>query len=69
MYDLVFKRLVEDITEHEQESPIFTQFLTHMDKAYSASRNPLEIARDFIAGLTDTAFLKLFHDLYVPRML
>ena len=69
MYELVFKRLVEDIVEKEPRSPIFIQFLAHMDKDYAASHNPLEIARDFIAGLTDSAFLKLFHDLYVPRML
>ena len=69
MYDLIFKRLVEDITERVQDSPIFTEYLNHMDKNYLASHNALEITRDFIAGLTDSAFLKLFHDLYVPRIL
>lgn len=69
MYELVFKRLVEDITEREQSSPIFTQFLAHMEKDYLSRHNALEMTRDFIAGLTDSSFLKLFHDLYVPRML
>lgn len=68
MYDLIFKRLVEDITEHEQVSPIFTEYLNHMDKNYLASHNAMEITRDFMAGLTDSAFLKLFNDLYVPRI-
>ena len=69
MYDLVFKRLVEDITEHVHDSPIFTDYLVHMDKDYVFAHNAMEVTRDFIAGLTDSAFLKLFHDLYVPRIL
>ncbi|HQP31029.1 MAG TPA: HD domain-containing protein [Deltaproteobacteria bacterium] len=68
MYDLVFKRLVEDITEHIHDSPIFTDYLVHMDKGYVGAHNAMEITRDYIAGLTDSAFLKLFNDLYVPRI-
>ncbi len=68
MYSLVFARLVEDVTEHDQASPIFTGFLNRLGDRYRNTHNPFEMVRDYIAGLTDSAFLRIFHELFVPRM-
>ncbi|HOO38464.1 MAG TPA: HD domain-containing protein [Deltaproteobacteria bacterium] len=69
MYTLVFKRLVEDIESQRLASPIFTQFIHGLDEDYEHEHVPEEIVRDFIASLTDTAFLRVFHALFVPETL
>ncbi|HPI93982.1 MAG TPA: HD domain-containing protein [Deltaproteobacteria bacterium] len=68
MYGLVFSRLVEDISEREKTSPVFTGFLDRLGDRYRNTHNPFEMVRDYIAGLTDSAFLRVFHELFVPRM-
>ncbi len=69
MYALVFARLCEDLRQARTSSPICRRYLDHMQSAYTAHTSPTEVVRDFIASLTDSAFLRLFHDLYVPVML
>ncbi|MEA2101278.1 MAG: HD domain-containing protein [Thermodesulfobacteriota bacterium] len=66
MYDLVFLRLFEDIKTSQKESPVFVHFIDLMDKAYQQSSPAAKTVRDFMAGLTDSAFLDLFKKLYVP---
>lgn len=68
MYSLVFSRLVEDVTDHDTTSPVFTGFLNRLGDRYRNTHNPFEVVRDYIAGLTDSAFLRTFHELFVPRM-
>ncbi len=69
MYSLVFSRLVEDVVEEDQSSPVFINFLNRLGERYLHTHNPFEMVRDFIAGLTDSAFLRLFTELFVPRVL
>lgn len=66
MYGLVFRRLFEDVRNHDTGSVIHTRFLDRLDVCYRESHGPAEMVRDFIASLTDTAFLRVFHDLFVP---
>ncbi|HOS96974.1 MAG TPA: HD domain-containing protein [Deltaproteobacteria bacterium] len=68
MYSLVFGRLVEDVAEKDTASPIFGGFLNRLNERYLNTHSPFEMVRDYIAGLTDSAFLRLFHELFVPRM-
>jgi dGTPase len=69
MYFLVFERLLEDLEERREESLIRERFLSRLDQGYERGRLPAEIVRDFIAGLTDSAFLRLFKELFVPEVL
>ncbi len=69
MYSLVFSRLVEDVAERERHSPVFTNFLDRLGERYINSHNPFEVVRDYVAGLTDSAFLRLFTELFVPKVL
>lgn len=69
MYTLVFERLVEDITSQKIVSPIFALFISELDDTYVQEFSPAEIVRDFIASLTDSAFLRVFHELFVPDVL
>ncbi|MBN2297094.1 MAG: HD domain-containing protein [Deltaproteobacteria bacterium] len=69
MYTLVFERLVEDIESHRTDSTVFDEFISRLDDKYIKEFSPAEIVRDFIAGLTDSAFLRVFHKLFVPGIL
>jgi len=69
MYNLMFQRLMEDLEEKRLDSRIRTRFLAKLDPAYQERLMPGEIVRDFIANLTDSAFLKVFHELFVPQVL
>ena len=68
MYELIFKRLVEDIVAENDNSIIFHDFIDRMDTAYVNDHLPAEIVRDYIASLTDSAFLRLFNRLFIPEM-
>ncbi len=69
VYTLVFQRLMEDLLEKRAKSLIRTRFLAKLDRGYEEGLLPGEIVRDFIASLTDSAFLSLFRGLFVPKML
>jgi dGTPase len=60
---------VEDLVEKDRKSPVFISFLDRLGPRYLNSHNPFEMVRDFIAGLTDSAFLRLFTELFVPKVL
>ncbi len=67
MYSLVFDRLVCDIEKGNTLSPVITRFVSRIEKTYKEGLSPAVIARDYIAGLTDTAFLRLFTEMFIPR--
>ena len=69
MYSLVYARLVENVAEKDQSLTVFTNFLDGLGERYSHTHNPFEMVRDFIAGLTDSAFLRIFTELFVPKVL
>ncbi len=66
MYNLVFQRLLEDVMEKRTASVISARFLGRLDACYRERHLPGELVRDFIASLTDTAFLRVFNELFVP---
>jgi dGTPase len=69
MYQLVFQKLLTDVMEENRDSVIFTRFLDRLDEGYRKDLTPGETVRDFIATLTDSAFLRIFNELFVPEFL
>lgn len=67
MYTLVFERLLEEVREGKKDSVISTRFLDRLDACYRTSVPPGEMVRDFIASLTDSTFLRVFNELFVPE--
>jgi len=67
LFKLLFERYVEDIKEGNQASIIFTQYLDDMSDQYRNHTSPGEIARDFIAGMTDKYFLRQCPDELQPQ--
>jgi dGTPase len=69
IYSLVFSRMTHAVRNRDTSSPVYTNFLDRLGEQYASSHNPYEIVRDFIASLTDSAFLRLFYELFVPKIL
>jgi dGTPase len=55
---MLFETYLEDIETKNRSSVIFTGFLEDMSEKYIANHCKEEIARDFIAGMTDQYFLR-----------
>lgn len=54
----LFGRFLDDLEKENRESVIFTAFLDGMDEAYAQDHTGGEIVRDFIAGMTDSYFIR-----------
>ncbi len=68
LYRLLFELLVDDLKAANRQSPIFRLFLDRLDDGYAADLQPAEIVRDFLASLTDSNFLRLFENIFLPRV-
>ena len=62
----LFARFMADLEKENRASVIFTEFLDGMDEAYARDHNPGEIVRDFIAGMTDSYFIRQAPDHLQP---
>ncbi|MFO7962414.1 MAG: HD domain-containing protein [Desulfobacterales bacterium] len=57
-YQTLFDRYLTDFCRHDESSVLFKQFLKGKSEAYLDNTAPAEIVRDFIAGMTDSYFLR-----------
>lgn len=69
MFDAVYSSLKEDLEEERKESKIFKDFLDTpwLSEQYRRSVTPAGAARDFIAGMTDRYFERLYSSLVMPK--
>ena len=58
LFEMLFERYMHDLETGDVRSPVFTRFLENMSPSYINGRQPAEIVRDFIAGMTDRYFLR-----------
>jgi len=58
LFEILFERYLKDIEKENRSSVIFTRFLKDMSEEYINNHCKEEIARDFIAGMTDQYFLR-----------
>ncbi len=54
----LYHTYLSDLETENLDSVIFTQFLKGMDQHYRETHRPGEIVRDFIAGMTDSYFIR-----------
>ncbi|MDQ7837281.1 MAG: HD domain-containing protein [Thermodesulfobacteriota bacterium] len=69
LYDDLFAKYLKDILDNNQESGIFKDFLEGMIPSYQEETEPAEVARDFIAGMTDEYFLEQGQIAFMPHPL
>lgn len=69
MFEEVFSSLKNDLEDEQKMSKIFTDFLDTpwLSEEYRASISPAGAVRDFIAGMTDRYFERLYLSLVLPK--
>ncbi len=58
LFTLLFERYLSDLRQENKSSVIFKRFLADMSTKYLDDHQPEEVVRDFIAGMTDTYFVR-----------
>jgi len=58
LFETLFDRFLEDLRRGDERSGIYTRFFSEMSEGYKNDHTPEEMVRDFIAGMTDSYFLK-----------
>ena len=58
LFGILFERYLDDLEKENRRSAVFTQFLEDMSEEYIESHRKEEIVRDFIAGMTDSYFIR-----------
>jgi len=69
LFERLFSRFLADLEAGREDSPIWTDFVSGMDPAYSASHTAAAIVRDFMSSMTDAYFLRTAQDLFFPQEL
>ncbi|MBW2591888.1 MAG: HD domain-containing protein [Deltaproteobacteria bacterium] len=60
LFEILFDKYLADVGSQRLNSVIFSNYLENMSEEYRTNRNPAEITRDFISGMTDHYFLQQF---------
>ncbi|MGD9823280.1 deoxyguanosinetriphosphate triphosphohydrolase family protein [Desulfobacter sp.] len=58
IFKSLFDRYMNDLAKANEASVIYSQFLNGMDATYRLNHSHAEITRDFIAGMTDSYFIR-----------
>ncbi|MFW6122761.1 MAG: deoxyguanosinetriphosphate triphosphohydrolase family protein [Thermodesulfobacteriota bacterium] len=64
----LFQRFFRDITAKQHHSPIWKEYLAHMDEEY-LKQTPAVLVRDYLASMTDATFLRQCQELFFPQPL
>ncbi|MDV2481409.1 HD domain-containing protein [Methanoculleus sp. Wushi-C6] len=69
MFRHLFDRTLEDIEEEREASPVYEDLIDApwASPGYIAAAAPAELARDFIAGMTDRYFERVFRQSVLPE--
>jgi len=67
MFNLLFEKYMQDIEKGDENSEIFSSFLSGMAESYMKNTSNAEIVRDFIAGMTDDYFLNRCNLHFMPQ--
>ncbi len=70
MMSEMYEKLLQDLTAHKKDSPIFTHHIDYVNKAHYkrdipyTQTEPNQIVVDYIASMTDDYFIELYHHLF-----
>lgn len=69
MFCYLFDRTLEDIGEEREVSPVYEELINApwASRRYINAAAPAELARDFIAGMTDRYFERVFRQYILPE--
>jgi len=69
IYEMLFNYLLKEWADKGKKSILWGHFLHNKSASYVAKYPAEQVAIDYIAGMTDGYFLRLFEELYFPRMI
>ncbi|WP_462268437.1 deoxyguanosinetriphosphate triphosphohydrolase family protein [Desulfobacter sp.] len=58
IFKYLFNKYMDDLAKENRSSVIYCRFLDGMDDTYRSNHSHAEITRDFIAGMTDSYFIR-----------
>jgi dGTPase len=58
IFKYLFDKYMDDLAKENRSSVIYYRFLDGMDDTYRSNHSHAEITRDFIAGMTDSYFIR-----------
>ena len=67
LFEMLFTRLLGALVKGTEEISSLTLHLSGMSDHYRTTRQPAEIVRDYMAGMTDDYFLRLARELLLPQ--
>ncbi len=67
IFKCLFDRYMNDLDKADGSSVIYSQFLNGMEETYHLNHSHAEITRDFIAGMTDSYFIRQAPDHLRPE--
>ena len=65
-YQLLFSHFLKDFNESGRKSALWKHFLHNKDQAYVEKYPPAQHVVDYIAGMTDGYFLRIFQSIFMP---
>jgi len=68
-YRILFEILLEDYTRTKDSSHLWTRFLSNKNERYLSETSPARSVIDYIAGMTDSFFVKTLEKLVVPKQI
>lgn len=65
-YRILFDFLLSDLKEHDQQSFLWKQFVHKRSERYLSRTSPVQMVIDYIAGMTDTFFVRTLEKIFIP---
>ncbi|MEM1283670.1 MAG: HD domain-containing protein [Chlamydiota bacterium] len=65
-YRILFETILEDYCENKKDSHIWNAFLFNKSESYFENNNEVQHIVDYIAGMTDSYFVRILNKLVVP---
>jgi dGTPase len=69
VYDLLFHHLLREWKQKGKKSVLWDHFLHNKNESYVDGHSAEQLVVDYIAGMTDGYFLRLFEEVFLPRMI
>jgi dGTPase len=68
MFEMLFGKYLDDLRKGNEDSDVQREYLEGMASEYREQTSPVEIVRDFIAGMTDEYFLEQCQRHLIPQV-
>lgn len=68
-YRILFEMLLEDLEKQRENSHVWKEFVRSKSELYASQTSSVQMVVDYIAGMTDSFFIRTLERLVVPRQI